>query len=329
MKKYDELTPLGKKRRLHKVAEEALKEYDMRVDKISYLTEETNILFKVQDTNKNKYALKIFQEESSKIEDNLAEVFLINQVAKNSDIKVPEVVSAKNGENIVQIIYEGFEIPKRIALYQWIDGKEIDGREDYDYFYKLGKVAAKLHDATSGIVLPKDINPKKWDKVFYYSGEVAVYKQPKYQKFLSHKFHEIMDFIIPYLNEKLSGYYTSSKPQLLHADLNPYNVWTYRNEIRLIDFEEAMNALPLHDLAIALFYYKYDQNFEYDKVKDKLFEGYNSIKKLPDFNEYDIELLIAARRVNFLNYVLLIMDNPKEYIEVNTERLEKFIKKYI
>jgi Ser/Thr protein kinase RdoA (MazF antagonist) len=130
MKKFNELTELGKKRRMHEVAAKALEQYDIDVKSISYITEETNIFYKVVDTSGRKYALKIFQEESSKIEDNLAEVFLLEQVAKNSDITVPEIYRARDGSGVVWVDHKGFDLKKRVAVFDWLDGREIDGRED-------------------------------------------------------------------------------------------------------------------------------------------------------------------------------------------------------
>lgn len=53
--------------------------------------EEINIFYKLVDDNNAKYALKIFQEESITIEDNLANVFFIGEVKKNSGIIVLSV----------------------------------------------------------------------------------------------------------------------------------------------------------------------------------------------------------------------------------------------
>ncbi len=329
MKKYNELTELGKKRRMHDVAKEAIKQYDIDAKSISYITEETNIFFKVVGSDGKKYALKIFQEESSKIEDNLAEVFLIEKVAEFSDIVVPEVVKSINGQGVVWVNHIGFDCKKRVAVYKWLEGKEIDGREDDGYFEKIGGIMAKLHEATEGIAIPRNIKPKKWDKIFYYRDEVPVYKQEKYQKFLPKDYHEVMDFIIPYLDEKLLGFYKNATPQLLNADLNPYNIWTYKDEIRLIDFEEAMYGMPIHDLGIYLFYYKDDDNFDYPKVYDLLFKGYKKVRALPEFSESDIEHLMISRRVNFLNYALLVMDSPEKYLKTNIGRVKEFMKKYI
>lgn len=328
MKTYKDLTPIGKKRRLKKLASYALSFYDIKVDKLDFLAEETNIFYKVVTEDGTKYALKIFQEESSTIEDNLAEVFFINTVRDNSDITVPSVIPSKENKYVLTLETEYFDIPKRVAIYTWVEGKDFDGMENDKRFYRLGQITAELHNATKDTIFPKGISPKKWDKVFYYRGEEPVYKEQQYQNFLDDNYHRVMDFIIPYLDKKLSEYYIGAKPQLIHADLNPWNVKMYKGEMRIIDFEEAMYGMPVHDFAIMLFYYRYDKNFDYENIKKHFFAGYASIRQLPEFTEFDLELLMTARRVNFLNYVLEIDDDPKEYCEKRIKRVEEFMERY-
>lgn len=328
MKPYKDLTPIGKKRRLKRFASYALTFYNIKVAKLDFLAEETNIFYKVVDEDGTKYALKIFQEESSTIEDNLAEVFLINTVRDNTDITVPSVIASKDNQFVLALETKYFDIPKRIAVYTWIDGRDLDGMETDERFYRLGQITANLHNATKGAVLPKGITPKKWDKVFYYRGEVPVYKQQQYQKFINDDYHSVMDFIIPYLDSKLAEYYIDATPQLIHADLNPWNIKLHKGDMQIIDFEEAMYGLPLHDFGIMLFYYRYDENFDYENVKKHYFAGYKSINELPEFTEFDIDLLITARIVNFLNYILLVDDDPQEYCSKKIKLVKEFMEKY-
>lgn len=328
MKPYESLTPTGIKRRLRKVAELAVEQYALKIESISFLDEATNVFFKLTDTNGEKYALKLFQEESSTIDDNLAEVFFIDTVKTNSDIEIPEVVPAEDGREVIVIESPYTPTAKRVAVYKWLEGDDLDGKESAERFFKLGAMTAKLHQATADTTIPGDLSPKRWDKVFYYNGEVPVYKEERYQKYLSEKYHQLMDGIIPYLNEKLVSYYDSAKPQLIHADLNPWNVKVHEEELRLLDFEEAMLGMPVHDFAIMLFYYRHDENFVYEDVKKAFFDGYTSLKPLPQFSEFDLELLMTARRVNFLNYILQVSEDPKTYIEKNLPRVEAFLEDY-
>lgn len=329
MKPYDQLTPGGKKRRLRKVVQLALEKYNIDFDYFEYMTEETSIFYKVFSKSGEKYALKIFQDASSTMEDNLCELFLIDTIAQKTDLKIPEVVKTKDKEGIVLIESVYTPTPKRITLYKWLEGIEADENETDDYFFKLGQMTAKLHEATKDVVVPSHLKPKRWDQVFYYRGEEAVYKEEKYQNFIDETFHETMDFVIPFLNDELKKYYKDNETQLIHGDLNPFNVMIDGDDLNLLDFEEAMDCLPVHDLGILLYYYRFDDNFDYEKVKRLVFDGYKTIRPLPDFTEYDIELLIIARRVNFLNYVLTFEEVPVDFIKVNIPRVREFLKKYV
>lgn len=62
----------------------------------------------------------------------------------------------------------------------------------------------------------------------------------------------------------------------------------------------------------ALYYYRSEENYE--NTKNFSLEGYNSIAGLAHFTEYEIDMLIAARHANFISYVLLVEENPEEFI---------------
>jgi len=308
------------------LVQEAIKHYDIQAENIEYFIEETNIFYKI-DAKQGIYMLKIFQEDSSKIEDNLAEVYFINEIATKTDIIVPKVISTKDNESILQLENNNFPDKKRIALYEYIDGVDFNGNETRELFQKLGEATAKLHIASKELVIPNNINPKKWDKVFYYRGEEAIYNTNKYHKFITKDDRLLLDKFIPYLNNKLQSYYTRES-FIIHADLNPWNVRIHKNEIRLLDFEEAMYASEIHDLAILLFYYRYDPNYNYQEVKEDVFKGYQKQRELPIITEFDIDLLIMARTTNFINYVLILYDDPTEYIKNRMKRIREFITEY-
>ncbi|PCH91671.1 MAG: hypothetical protein COB85_08855 [Bacteroidetes bacterium] len=313
---------------LKKIAELALEKYEIESVAMDFLTEETNVFFKVIDSNNNVYALKIYQEESSTLDDNQAELFLLDAVKKNSDLFVPEVFLDNSGKGIVNVQLDAGSSKKRVALFKWIEGIDFFGNETIKHFQGLGKMLAKLHMATLDIVIPKNINPKKWDKVFYYRGEKSVYKQNEFRSIISAEYINTMDFIIPYLNERLANFYRKDNPQLLHADLNPWNIKLHENELRLLDYEEALLGYPIHDFAIMLYYYRDSKQFRYNDIKKSLFSGYSIVCTVPTFSNFDLELLMTARRVNFLNYVLTQDGNSKKYIEINLPKVTTFMKKY-
>ena len=312
----------GKYYEFESVAKKAMKEYDVAYRKIEFLTEETNVYFRVESENGESYALKIFQEESSSIDDNMAEVFFVSNI---SGVETPEIVENRHGSGITVVESESFDKPKRTALYTWMDGEDFYENETEELFVKLGEITAQLHIKTRDIIIPAFIKPKRWDKVFYYDGELPVYGERKYSVFIDDETKKIMDGIVPYLNSRLEGLYGNKKPQLIHADLNPWNVRIFEGKIRILDFEDAMLGFPVHDLAIILYYYRYSKDWDFEKVKGLVLSGYKNVIPDAEFNGEDIEMLMIARRVNFLNYSLVIDENPCDYIRICSERISAFM----
>ena len=312
-----------------KVALKAIKQYDLKIRKIRFLIEETNIFYEIITDNQEKYVLKIYQEESSNFNDNMAEHFLLNLIRNNTEIITPNVIKNNNNETITIIKYPNKRGYKRTALFQFIDGKPIDGIEDLDYFRKMGRIIAKLHLATKHVDLPDYINPKKLDKVFYFEGETAIYHNFKYKKYITKEMIEILDELIPYIDIKLYNLYENQKPQLIHGDLNPWNIKTKKEDVIIYDFEEAIYGLPVHDIAVFLYYYQYHQTLNFYQVKKVFLEGYKEIAKLPkNVTDENLELIMVSRRINFFNYILTLRKNPKEYIEMSFPKIREYYFSY-
>ncbi|MBD1373808.1 phosphotransferase [Hazenella sp. IB182357] len=313
---------------LDDIAKRAIEMYDLDVREITFLLEETNIFYKVLDHAGQQYALKIFQTESSTLEDNKAEIFFMNIIRKSQHVSLPNVYIGKNGDEIQLVETIDSDIPKRVALYSWIEGEDLDGNENEARYEQFGELTALLHQATIDVNIPPEIKPKKWDEVFYYRHEKPVYKETIYQRFLDDDYHNVMDKIIPFLNKKLANYYEDhlKNVRLIHGDLNPWNVKVENEKMHILDFEDALLGLPIHDFATMLYYYQ-DQD-DYANIKKCFFNGYQKISQLPVFTDYDIDLLITARRVNYLNYVLLVDDDPQKFIEENMKKVHLFLNKY-
>lgn len=309
-----------------RLAKEALKQYNLDVQKVGFFTEETNIFFLVE-TNDEKYVLKISQEESSTYEDNLVEVLYLKNVEKNGIIKVPKIINNLKEEPITRLKTDDFDIEKRVIVYEFMEGKEFDGNETPQLFYQLGQKMAYLHQIGKEIILPKDLTAKRWNQVFYFRDEEVVYQLPKYQGVIDEKDVNLLDEIIPLFDGILETFY-DAETYMIHGDLNPWNILLHHNELRFIDFEDGIIGNVIHDLAITLFYYKHDKNVNYKEVKSQIFKGYESIAPLPEITEFQLDFLMMARSVNFINYVLLIDDDPKEYIKERMVTLRDFLEKY-
>lgn len=310
------------------VVMKAMKQYSIDYKEILYLTEETNVFYHIK-TDSLDYVLKIYQEESSNYNDCLTEHYFISVINDSTDILTPKVVKNINGETITKIPFSNSKGYKRVAVYEYLSGKAIYGCEDLNYFESMGKEMAKMHIATEDLSFPDYVNPKKWESIFYYKNEVFVYHDKKYKKFVTEEMIDVLDKLIPFINQKLKTFYEKGKPQLIHADMNPWNIKKAKDNYIIYDFEEAILAYPIHDISIFMYYYKFNELLEYHDIKHAFLNGYKSIKALPlNLNEKCMELIMMARRINFFNYVLIINPNPKEYLEMSFLRIKEYFLSY-
>jgi len=296
----------------------------LKVNSVKFLTEETNIYFKLITEDGTHYALKIYHNGSSTYEDNIAEIYFINRL---KGIQTPHALLNKKGEGITLVKNDKDASPIRIAIYTWLDGLDHYGNESIKTFKELGYQVALIHQQTAGWEIPEDIFIKKWDKIFYYTGEQPVYMKPEYKQIVTEKDREMLDKLVPVLNKKLAAFYSKQKPQLLHGDLNPWNVKFENNEIRIFDFEDSLLGYPVHELSIILYFYRYTDSLNYTEIKNALIEGYKEVFPQAEFSDEEIELLILAREVTFMNYSLQFDEEPKEYATICLNRIKKALPK--
>jgi len=322
MKKFEELTRLGRIRRSRKVIEMALKHYDIKVNKLSFLEEATNVFYKLTDQKGKKFAVKVYQEINSNMDDALVEMHFLKLIGSETEIEVPNPIKNFDGEYITYFDTPYDDVKKRVSVYEWLSGKDLDGNEEIDHFYEVGKIMAHIHEVTIKHKLPENLNPKRIDRVLYFSGDEYFYRMDKYKSKVKPETYKLFDYVIPYLDKRMAKLYDST-PYLIHGDFNPYNIRLHRNSIKLLDFEDACLGYDIHDISILLFHYQLDDKFElYKKV---FYKGYRSVRNI-DIDEDVVKMLMMARRVNFMNYILAISDDVEKYLDVNTKRVLECLK---
>jgi len=306
----------------------ALEQYDIEPISLEFLMEATNVFFLVHTADKN-YVLKIFQEDSSSINDNLTEHFMIGAIKEKSNVMTPMVIENKDGSTITKITYGNHRGYKRVAVYEYFEGIPIDGTETLETFIEVGKVMAKMHLATENLQFPEHINPKRWDKVFYFENEHAVYHKSRYAKYITKQMKDELDELVIFLNERLNHFYETMTPRLIHGNLNPWNIQRFLGGLIVYDFEEVMLAYPVMDIAIFLYYYRYNENFVFDDILAAFLKGYSEYRPIPRaLDEKNLEIIMIARRINILNYILTIRKDPSEYIELSYPKIKEYYLSY-
>jgi len=328
MKPYSKLTRLGGIRRLRQVVTEALEHYDLQVAWIKFLTIETNTMFEVRSEDGGRFVLRIYSDEETTLRENQAEMFWLDALIRDTDLKVTEPVPRRDGEYITIISVPGVPADRRCVLFKWIPGRPIEESLSSDNYYKYGQVLAELHNHAATLnPLLSHINPKQWDKVFYYPDEPIVYNKPEYSHLFPVERVDIIDQVIARADRVFNRLFTDQDNLILiHGDLHYWNIHVHRGDLYVIDFEDINLGYPVQDIAVTLSYGR-DRD-GYAKWIEAFKRGYSDIRPWPGETEYTIETLIAARSVMFINYVARIDSSPEVYINERCGRLKQYLNKY-
>jgi Ser/Thr protein kinase RdoA (MazF antagonist) len=125
MKPYHELTRLGNIRRLRQIVLKALEEYDLRVEWVKFLTIETNTMFQIRSTGGERFVLRIYSDEETTLRENQAEMFWLEALARDTDLKVTEPIARRDGEYITIVSAPGVPEDRRCALFKWVPGRTL------------------------------------------------------------------------------------------------------------------------------------------------------------------------------------------------------------
>jgi Ser/Thr protein kinase RdoA (MazF antagonist) len=313
---------------MRSLATRALADYDLSVKWIKFLADDTNISFKVRSVDGDNFVLRIYSDEETTLAENQAEVFWLEGLKRDTDLRFTEPVPRADGDAITLASHEGIPGEKRCILFSWVPGRPLVESLSPGNYFNLGVTLAKLHDHAASIrPLPKTIRPKKWDKVFYYPDEPVVYNDHHYKHLFSDLQIKIIDRAISIADREFARLYADQEGQILiHGDLHYWNVNLHRGELYIMDFEDVMLGYPVQDVAITLYYGRHRE--QYPDLREAFRRGYTSRRVWPVSRQDQIEIMQAARSINFINYVARIEDTPQEYINERCDELQEFVEKY-
>ena len=139
MKPFNELTRRGKLRRLRHLSVNALEDYDLNVKWVKFLTIETNTMFKVLSEGDERFVLRIYSDGESTLSENQTEIFWLDALKRDTDLRISEPVPRRDGEYITIATAPGVPGEKRCVLFKWVPGRTLEENLNPDNYFKLGE----------------------------------------------------------------------------------------------------------------------------------------------------------------------------------------------
>ena len=243
---------------IFKLAEEAIKNWDVEVKSINLHLQSENTVFKVEGLDGNTYALRVHRKGYHDLEELNSEHVWTSSLS-NAGLLVPEAVVTRSGEAYTSVSILNSSEYRYVGLVKWIEGTILNDlildleEKDVSHLYKsLGKVVAKFHKATIAWEEPKDFKRHSFDtdgflgsKPFwgrFWEAQNATTSEREQLSVIRNNITEIL-FKLP---RDINSF------GMIHADLHSQNVLIQGKSLSVIDFDDSGFGWYGFDLAVAI-----------------------------------------------------------------------------
>ena len=307
--------------RLRRLGRTALASYGLEDARLTLLRYEQNTTFRV-DARGGPYVLRINRPRVHTPDTIGSEMAWLSALRRDTDLGVPEPVTARDGSLIVVARDPGAPEPHVCVLLRWLEGRFIDQRLTSAHLQRVGALEGHLqqHAASwtrpSGFLRPRVDTLTEAAKIDSMAQSAAVARhgdhpapedgdrsQQLVEGLVSTDAAAIFARALEIVwatTRKLAK--ETDAFGLIHGDLHHENFLFHRSEARAIDFDDCGWGFHLYDLAVTLSELVGRQR--YDELRDALVEAYVRIRPLPHDYAVHLEALFILRRMQILLWVL-------------------------
>ena len=310
MKPFETLTSQGQAHRLRLLATKALREYDVRPERIILLHHWTNTVFSV-DTDKGRYALRICQPlGADEIRFVRSELLWLVALKEQTGLEVPEPISTQGNDLLTIVQDERVPGARCCVLFSWVEGR-FKHRDQLSpkTFDQVGGLMAKLHrhvetspparDFERPVVRYADPDNKIMLESLKTSEQFGTKKDVECLR----SAHKRMLGEIKKIGRHPDDF------NLIHADLHQENYLFFQGDARVIDFDDCGWGHFMYDMAVPLLEVEHRDDFK--ELCAAFFEGYRRVRPLAADAESQLPTFFVARRLLLNAWILGRSDNPE------------------
>jgi len=346
MKPYNELTHLGRLRRIRQLAEAALEEYGLGGAHLKCYMQAGNTLYRVHGSDPcstepsddlfevDQYLLRIYQPGWQTREAIELELAWLAAMRREAGLPVPEPVPRLDGSLLTQISIPGIPQTRSCSLLRWVKGRLLPNNGQPKHYRAQGQLMARIHNFTQQWQpAPGHIKRQyNWDGLFMNDPEIGL-PPGKSWEYLPSDWIRPFKIVSQQFRQLIEGWGTGADMYgLIHADMGlDANVLFWRDQPRPIDFDGSGFGYWMYDLGVALAHCI--GTADYARFRDALFEGYAEHRSLPDAQLAQLKLFTAAFYVYYILWVIGRTHRHPEHLNSEMEetmyRGAVFILRYV
>jgi Ser/Thr protein kinase RdoA (MazF antagonist) len=284
------------------VAEQALACYDLSPDStLQLLNLSENATYAVDDAATGERSiLRVHRQRYHRRHEIESELDWLDALRHESDVTVPVVLPARDGDRVVTVDQRGTE--RHVVHFAMVPGAEPDpdtlGVSD---FHTLGGITAALHQHARSWRRPPGFERFAWD------WEHCLGEQPRWGQWraavgVGESEATTLDRARALLQRRLSDYGTGPEAfGLVHADLRLANLLVNNDTVTVIDFDDCGFGWYFYDFGTAVSFMEDDPALP--EWQDAWTSGYRTRLSLPAEHEAMLASFVLLRRLLLLAWM--------------------------
>ena len=322
MSEYEEMNKDEQIALLDEFARDVLVQCGLSARSLECVHHSFNTTFKLTTPDAKTFALRISTDSRKWPEHIWAETQWLLELAREGSIFAPVPILNLQSEPFSNhyFFYQGGNLD--VVIYPWIEGKIVEKNPTDEQLFQVGRAMATMHK------LGKNWKPEGYANFMPVDKPLMVKRDNLFtfaKEHIDPELFKVFEEVNLRATKLFDALRERAEPQLIHADLQFANVLWHNDAMSILDFDDAGIGFPLQDLAISIFYLR-----EGREAEKHLLAGYTSTAPLPEYEQSELELLIASRSLALLN---LLFETTKaddlglipEYVEKTGRRLKYYL----
>jgi len=293
------------------LAVDALRQYDIAVQRLTLISHHLNILYRVDTSTGKRFALRISSPTWRSHLELQSELQWLIALDRETDIGAHTPLPNRSGELITTLAGHGVPESRRCVLFTWVPGVEVASRLTPENVEKMGELSARLHRHGQDFQPHNPFTKRSLDRLFPRDEEVVLFGAEHANLYSTAQRASFEHAWERAETELLRLYADPSGLLVVHGDLHHENIKVHRGKLRPIDFEDVIWAYSIQDIALTFYDFRYYTDpaaHNYEDLCHSFKRGYERLEPWPEDYPGQIDTLHVARQLWVANWVLINED---------------------